>query len=92
MKIDKKKLFAAIKSGETKDFFLTYSPDSFDYTPKDMRIFLGNFEFRLFEIAEEFELVSFTTEKEIQPAIDEFKKLREKLEQLGVIIEEKEIK
>jgi len=86
MKVDKKKLFEAIRDGKTELFKMTYSISNFDYSVTDMET--SNIKIRMFSHSDEFQWVFNVTEKELPEVIEELKKVREELEKLGCILEE----
>jgi len=88
MRIDKKKLFEAIKNGKTELIEFTYSKDDFQYSPQDLSAFIDKFEFRSFIGKDYFELTTFIRKKDLTEATNAFLKLEEELKRLNVVKEE----
>ncbi len=94
MKVDKRKLFEAIIKNETKDFFLTYDTNNFEYSPRDIGFTYKSIAYRTFNGVSDnpsdnyFIITSQLCEQEIPIASEGFFVLASELAKLGCLKKE----
>ena len=78
MTVDKKKLFNIMKKGGT-EICLTYRTEDFELNNRDVTFNFGNLEYRSFESGDRFQLISYTTEEDIEQITTGFQALKDEL-------------
>lgn len=82
MKVDKRKLFYAIRDNKTEIFKMTDDKDLFDYSPEDFTA-LGIF--RLFPNNDEFKCVDHIKQQDIATIYEGFNEINQELIKLGCV-------